>query len=248
MKRRIEQGEAFDLAVLVDFQTDDLIKRRQARRRQPRRRDDGPASASRCAAARPSRTSGTVEAFKRTLLRPNRSPISRRARARSISIKVFAQLGIAEALKAKTIQPMTEVGVRDGGDPARPSSASSSSPTSCRCRAPSWSARFRRRSSPTSCSPRRCRRSRPTSRPRASVIRLLHQPRRRAGRSRRRAWSRGNPRCHCERSEAIPLRLLTLRGMRLLRYARNDGYCSSAFLIARKSRQASRFCSGWRSR
>jgi molybdate transport system substrate-binding protein len=107
MKRRIEGGEAFDLAVLVDFQTDDLIK---AGKLIADTRADimkaGIGVAVKRGAPRPD--IGTVEAFKRTLL-DARSITYLKEGASTLHLdKVFAQLGVADALKAKTVQPMTE--------------------------------------------------------------------------------------------------------------------------------------------
>src|SRR6185295_2911339 len=67
MKRRIEAGEAFDLAVLVDFQIDDLIK--SGRLLADTRADimkSGIGVAVKRGAVKPDIS--TVEAFKRTLL------------------------------------------------------------------------------------------------------------------------------------------------------------------------------------
>jgi molybdate transport system substrate-binding protein len=107
MKRRIEGGEPFDLAVLVDFQTDDLIK---AGKLIADTRADimkaGIGVAVKRGAPRPD--IGTVEAFKRTLL-DARSITYLKEGASTLHLdKVFARLGVADALKAKTVQPMTE--------------------------------------------------------------------------------------------------------------------------------------------
>jgi molybdate transport system substrate-binding protein len=107
MKRRIEQGEAFDLAVLVDFQTDALIK---AGKLLADTRADIMRAGIGVAVKRgtPKPDIGTVEAFKRTLLGA-RSITYLKEGASTIHLdKVFSRLGIAEALKPKTIQPMTE--------------------------------------------------------------------------------------------------------------------------------------------
>jgi molybdate transport system substrate-binding protein len=107
MKRRIEGGEAFDLAVLVDFQTDDLIK---AGRLAADTRADimkaGIGVAVKRGAPRPD--IGTVEAFKRTLLAARSITYLQEGASTRHLDKVFAQLGVADALKAKTVQPMTE--------------------------------------------------------------------------------------------------------------------------------------------
>jgi molybdate transport system substrate-binding protein len=107
MKRRIEGGEPFDLAVLVDFQTDDLIK---AGKLLADTRADIMKAGIGVAVKRgaPKPDIGTVESFKRTLLAA-RSITYLKEGASTIHLdKVFAQLGIADALKAKTVQPVTE--------------------------------------------------------------------------------------------------------------------------------------------
>jgi molybdate transport system substrate-binding protein len=107
MKRRIEQGEAFDLAVLVDFQTDELIK---AGKLLADTRADvmkaGIGVAVKRGAAKPD--IATVEAFKRALLDAGSITYLKEGASTRHLDKVFAQLGLTDALKAKTIQPMTE--------------------------------------------------------------------------------------------------------------------------------------------
>ena len=107
MKRRIESGEPFDLAVLVDFQTDALIK--DGRLLADTRADimkAGIGVAVKRGAPKPD--IGTVEAFKRTLLAA-RSITYLKEGASTIHLdKVFARLGIADAIKPKTVQPTTE--------------------------------------------------------------------------------------------------------------------------------------------
>jgi molybdate transport system substrate-binding protein len=107
MKRRIEDGEPFDLAVLVDFQTDELIK--SGKLVTDTRADimkAGIGVAVKRGAPKPD--IATVEAFKRALLEA-RSITYLKEGASTIHLnKVFAQLGVADALKAKTVQPMTE--------------------------------------------------------------------------------------------------------------------------------------------
>ena len=67
MKRRIEAGEPFDLAVPVDFQIDDLIKSGKASRRQPSRHHVVP---HRCRGkARRGGPGWHVEAFKQAMLK-----------------------------------------------------------------------------------------------------------------------------------------------------------------------------------
>jgi molybdate transport system substrate-binding protein len=107
MKRRIEGGEAFDLAVLVDFQTDDLIK---AGKLVADSRVDVMKAGIGVAVKRgaPKPDISTVEAFKRTLLDAKSIIYLKEGASTRHLDKLFAQLGIADALKAKTIQPMTE--------------------------------------------------------------------------------------------------------------------------------------------
>jgi molybdate transport system substrate-binding protein len=107
MKRRIEGGEAFDLAVLVDFQTDDLIK--SGKLVADTRADimkAGIGVAVKRGAPKPD--IGTVDAFKRTLLDAKSITYLKEGASTRHLDKVFAQLGLADALKAKTVQPMTE--------------------------------------------------------------------------------------------------------------------------------------------
>jgi molybdate transport system substrate-binding protein len=107
MKRRIESGEAFDLAVLVDFQTDGLIK---AGKLVADTRVDIMKAGIGVAVKRgaPKPDIGTVEAFKRTLLAAKSITYLKEGASTIHLDKVFARLGVAEALKAKTIQPVTE--------------------------------------------------------------------------------------------------------------------------------------------
>ena len=107
MKRRIEQGEAFDLAVLVDFQADDLIK---AGKLVATTRVDvmkaGIGVAVRRGAPKPD--IGTIDAFKQTLLAAKSLTYLKEGASTRHLARVFDQLGIAEALRPKTTQPMTE--------------------------------------------------------------------------------------------------------------------------------------------
>src|SRR5262245_12120282 len=107
MKRRIESGEPFDLAVLVDFQTDDLIK---AGKLVADTRADVMKAGIGVAVKRgaPKPDIGSVEAFKRTLLAAKSITYLKEGASTIHLDKVFAQLGIADALKAKTVQPVTE--------------------------------------------------------------------------------------------------------------------------------------------
>ena len=107
MKRRIEQGEPFDLAVLVNFQADDLIKKGKlvADSRADVMRS-GIGVAVKRGAQMPDIS--TVEAFKRTLLAAKSITYLKEGASTLHLVKVFAQLGIADALKPKTIMPSTE--------------------------------------------------------------------------------------------------------------------------------------------
>jgi molybdate transport system substrate-binding protein len=107
MKRRIESGEPFDLAVLVDFQTDDLIK---AGKLIAATRADvmkaGIGVAVRRGAPKPDIS--TVDAFKQALLSAKSLVYLREGASTRHLNRVFDDLGIADALKSKTTQPMTE--------------------------------------------------------------------------------------------------------------------------------------------
>jgi molybdate transport system substrate-binding protein len=107
MKRRIEQGEPFDLAVLVNFQADDLIKKGKlvADTRADVMRS-GIGVAVRRGAPKPDIS--TVAAFKRTLLDAKSITYLKEGASTLHLVKVLAQLGIADALAAKTIKPATE--------------------------------------------------------------------------------------------------------------------------------------------
>jgi molybdate transport system substrate-binding protein len=107
MKRRIEGGEPFDLTVLVDFQTDALIK---AGKLAADSRADimkaGIGVAVRRGAPKPDIS--TVEAFRRTLLAAKSITYLKEGASTLHLDRVFAQMGIAEALKDKTVKPNTE--------------------------------------------------------------------------------------------------------------------------------------------
>jgi molybdate transport system substrate-binding protein len=107
MKRRIESGEPFDLAVLVDFQTDDLIK---AGKLLADTRADVMKAGIGVAVKRgaPKPDIGTVEAFKRTLLDAKSITYLKEGASTIYLDRLLAQLGIAEALRAKTVKPETE--------------------------------------------------------------------------------------------------------------------------------------------
>src|SRR5262249_4793758 len=107
MKRRIEQGEPFDLAVLVNFQTDDLI--RSGKLIAETRADimkAGIGVAVRRGAPKPDIS--TVEAFTRTLLAAKSITYLKEGASTIHLDKVFARLGLTDALKHKTIKPTTE--------------------------------------------------------------------------------------------------------------------------------------------
>jgi molybdate transport system substrate-binding protein len=107
MKRRIEQGEAFDLAILVNFQTDDLIK---AGKLAADTRADVMKAGIGVAVKRgaPKPDIGTVEAFKRTLLEAKSITYLKEGASTIYLDRLFARLGIAEALAPKTVKPDTE--------------------------------------------------------------------------------------------------------------------------------------------
>ena len=107
-KRKVEAGEPFDIAVLVDFQIDDLIK--QGRLVADSRADlmkSGIGVAVKRGAPKPDIS--TVEAFKRTLLDAKSITYLKEGASTIHLRKVFAQLGIAEAILPKTVQTMTEL-------------------------------------------------------------------------------------------------------------------------------------------
>ena len=107
MKRRIEAGEPFDLAVLVDFQADELIK---AGKLVAETRTDvmkaGIGVAVKRGASKPD--IGTVDAFKRTLLDAKSITYLKEGASTIYLDRLFTRLGIAEALRAKTVKPDTE--------------------------------------------------------------------------------------------------------------------------------------------
>lgn len=101
MKRRIEAGEAFDLAVLVDTQTDDLIKsgRLVAATRTDIMRSSIGVSIRRGA---PKPDIGTVESFRRTLLDAKSITYLAEGASTAHVVRAFEKLGIAAALKPNT--------------------------------------------------------------------------------------------------------------------------------------------------
>jgi molybdate transport system substrate-binding protein len=107
MKRRIESGEPFDLAVLVDFQADDLIK---AGKLVAETRTDVMKAGIGVAVKRgaPKPDIGTVDAFKRTLLDAKSITYLKEGASTIYLDRLFARLGISDALRAKTVKPDTE--------------------------------------------------------------------------------------------------------------------------------------------
>jgi molybdate transport system substrate-binding protein len=107
MKRRIEQGEPFDLAVLVDFQADDLIRKGLL---VAQSRADVMKSGIGVAVRRdaPKPDISTVAAFRQTLLNAKSITYLKEGASTLHLVKVLARLGIADALAPKTIKPATE--------------------------------------------------------------------------------------------------------------------------------------------
>src|ERR1039457_499886 len=107
MKRRIESGEPFDLAVLVNFQTNELIK--TGKLVADTRADlmkAGIGVAVRRGA--PSPDIRTVEAFKRTLLSAKSITYLKEGASTIYLDRLFSRMEIAEALRGKTVKPETE--------------------------------------------------------------------------------------------------------------------------------------------
>jgi len=108
MKRRIEAGEPFDLAVLVDFQIDDLVKTgKLLADSRANIMSSGIGVAVRRGAPKPD--IGTVEAFKQTLLRAKSVTYLREGASTVHLRKLFVQLGIADAIKAKAVETNGEM-------------------------------------------------------------------------------------------------------------------------------------------
>ena len=107
MKRRIEGGEPFDLAVLVDFQIDDLIK---SGKLVADSRTDIMSSGIGVAVKRGARKPdiSTVEAFKQTLLNAKSITYLKEGASTIHLRKVFDQLGITEAIRAKAVETQGE--------------------------------------------------------------------------------------------------------------------------------------------
>jgi molybdate transport system substrate-binding protein len=107
LKRRIEQGEPFDLAVLVNFQTDALIKTGKLL---PDTRTDlmkaGIGVAVRRGAPIPDIT--TIDAFKQTLLSAKSITYLKEGASTIYLDGLFKRLGIADQLREKTVKPDTE--------------------------------------------------------------------------------------------------------------------------------------------
>ncbi len=107
MKRRIEAGEAFDLAVLVNFQADEMIKK--GKLVADTRADlmkAGIGVAVRRGAPVPD--IGTTEAFKNTLLAAKSITYLKEGASTIYLDGLFARMGIADALRPKTVKPETE--------------------------------------------------------------------------------------------------------------------------------------------
>lgn len=105
MKRRIESGETFDLAVLVNFQTDALIK---AGKLLADTRADLMKAGIGVAVRRgaPIPDIGTVEAFKQTLLTAKSITYLKEGASSIYLDGLFKRLGIAEQLR--DVKPETE--------------------------------------------------------------------------------------------------------------------------------------------
>jgi molybdate transport system substrate-binding protein len=103
MKRRIEAGEPFDLAVLVNFQIDDLIK---SGKLLADSRADIMSSGIGVAVKRgaPKPDIGTVEAFKQAMLKAKSITYLKEGASTIHLRKLFVQLGIADAVKSKAVE------------------------------------------------------------------------------------------------------------------------------------------------
>jgi molybdate transport system substrate-binding protein len=107
MKRRIEAGEPFDLAVLVNFQADEMIKKgKLAADTRSDLMKAGIGVAVRRGAPVPDIS--TTEAFKQTLLAAKSITYLKEGASTIYLDGLFARMGIVEQLRAKTIKPETE--------------------------------------------------------------------------------------------------------------------------------------------
>jgi molybdate transport system substrate-binding protein len=107
MKRRIESGETFDLAVLLNSQADALIK--DGKLLADTRTDlmkTGIGVAVKRGAPLPDIS--TVEAFKQTLLTARSITYLKEGGSTIYLDGLFARMGIADALRDKTVKPPTE--------------------------------------------------------------------------------------------------------------------------------------------
>jgi molybdate transport system substrate-binding protein len=107
MKRRIEAGEPFDLAVLVNFQADELVK--QGKLLGDTRSNImkvGIGIAVRRGAPIPD--IGTVETFKQTLLAAKSITYLKEGASTIYLDRLFARIGIANELRPKTVKPERE--------------------------------------------------------------------------------------------------------------------------------------------
>jgi molybdate transport system substrate-binding protein len=107
MKRRIEAGEPFDLAVLVNFQADELVK--QGKLLGDTRSNIMKAGIG-IAVGRgaPIPDIGTVETFKQTLLAAKSITYLKEGASTIYLDRLFARIGIANELRPKTVKPETE--------------------------------------------------------------------------------------------------------------------------------------------
>ena len=106
-KRRIEAGDAFDVAVLVDFQTDDLVKSGKiiAETRANIMKSGIGVAVKR---GSPKPDISTVEALKRTLIDAKSITYLKEGASTIHLDKLFVQLGIADAIRDKTIKTTGE--------------------------------------------------------------------------------------------------------------------------------------------
>ena len=107
LRQHAEGGEPFDLAVLVDFQIDDLIKSGKIL---AETRADIMSSGISVAVKRgaPKPDISTVEAFKQTLLNAKSITYLKEGASTIHLRKVFNQLGIADAIKSKAVETAGE--------------------------------------------------------------------------------------------------------------------------------------------